>query len=190
MRLISLKSFTLFVAVAAALTLSACGNKTNSIHGGEAEGVYLNVGKLKYQVEISRQLNPGSIPEDKTFVQDVAKGSQTLAPDELWFAVFVRVENPTHQPVAPATYFTISDTQGDVFEPVHIGASNPFAYSASPIPPNGVAPNPDSVAAQLQSINGMELLFKLKRTTLDNRPLVLNIKSFSPADSATDVLDV
>lgn len=190
MRLISLKSFTLFVAVAAALTLSACGNKTNSIHSGEAEGVYLNVGKLKYQVEISRQLNPGSIAEDRTFVQDIAKGSQTLARDELWFAVFVRVENPTNRPVAPATYFSISDTQGDVFEPVHIGPANPFFFNPAPIAPNSVAPSPDSVAAQLQSINGMELLFKLKRTTLDNRPLVLNIKSFSPADAASNVLDV
>jgi hypothetical protein len=190
MRLISLKSFALFAAIAAALALSACGNKTSSIHGGETEGIYLNVGQLKYQVEISRQLNPGSIPEDRTFVQDIAPGSQTLGPDELWFAVFVRIENPTDKPVSPATYFTISDTQGNVYEPVRIGSQNPFFYNPAAIPPKGIAPDPDSVAAQLQSINGMELLFKLKRTTLDNRPLQLNIKSFTPDDSATDILDV
>jgi hypothetical protein len=187
---ISLKSFALFVAIAAALGLSACGNKTSTIHTGDTEGVYLNVGQLKYQVEISRQLNPQAIPEDKTFVQDIAPGQAALAPDELWFAVFVRVENPTHRPVAPTDHFTITDTEGNAFQPVRIGAGNPFFYNTAPIGPSSVAPNPDSVAGQLGSINGMELLFKLKRTTLDNRPLVLTIRSFFPDDKATDSLDV
>src|SRR6478672_6437989 len=47
MRPISLPSFATFLAIAAALTLSACGNKTTSIHGGETEGVYVDVGPLK-----------------------------------------------------------------------------------------------------------------------------------------------
>jgi hypothetical protein len=190
MRPISLKSLALFAAVALALALSACGHKQSAYKSGGTEGVYLTVGQLKYQVEISRQLNPGSIPEDKTFVQDIAQGSQGLQPGELWFAVFLRVENPTSRPLAPATYYTISDTEGNVYEPVRIGPGNPFFFNPAPIPGKGVAPDPDSVAAQLQSINGMELLFKLKRTTLDNRPLVLTIKSFTPADQATDSLDV
>jgi hypothetical protein len=190
MRLISLKSTALFAAIALALGVSACGNKSSSIHSGETEGVYLNVGQLKYQVEISRQLNPRSIPEDQTFVQDIAPGQETLAPDELWFAVFVRVENPTSHPVVPASYYTITDTEGESFQPVKIGPGNPFFYNTAPIGPKTVAPLPDSVAGQLGSINGMELLFKLKRTTLDNRPLILTIKSFVPDDKATDSLDV
>ncbi len=187
---ISLKSFALFVAIAATLGLSACGNKTSTIHTGATEGVYLNVGQLKYQVEISRQLNPQAIPEDRTFLQDVAPGQAALAPDELWFAVFVRVENPTHHPVAPTDHYTITDTEGNTFQPVKIGAGNPFFYNTAPIGPNSVAPNPDSVAAQLGSIGGMELLFKLKRATLSNRPLIMTIRSFFPDDKATDSLDV
>ncbi|MCW2968849.1 MAG: hypothetical protein JWM71_2621 [Solirubrobacteraceae bacterium] len=190
MRLISLKSFSLFAAIAVALSLSACGNKTSTIHSGDTEGVYLDVGKLKYQVEISRQLNPQAIPEDKTFTQDIAPADATLAPDELWFAVFVRVENPTGQPLVPTSFFTITDTEGDTFQPVKIGSDNPFFYNAAPIGPHTIAPNPDSVAGQLSAINGMELLFKLKRSTLDNRPLILTIKSFAPDDKATDSLDV
>src|SRR3954465_10666511 len=103
-------------AVVAALGLGACGNKTVSIHGGETEGIYLDVGPLKYQVEISRQLNP-SIPEDRTFLSDVAQGDRKLAPDELWFAGFVRVENETDQAQSPASNYTIRDTEGNVFPP-------------------------------------------------------------------------
>src|SRR5690242_9262585 len=86
--------------LAAAFAVGGCGNKSSSIHGGETEGIYLNVGQLKYQVEISRQLNP-AIPEDQTFLQDVSPADAKLDPDELWFAVFVRVENPTGQQQAP-----------------------------------------------------------------------------------------
>src|SRR3954452_25430636 len=96
-------------ALCAALALGACGNKTVSIHGGETEGIYLDVGQLKYQVEISRQLNP-SIPEDRTFLSDVAAGDSKLAPDELWFAVFVRVENDPDQAQSPPSNYTIRDT--------------------------------------------------------------------------------
>ena len=190
MRPISLKSLTMFALVATALTLAACGNKTSSIKSAETEGIYLNVGAMKYQVEISRQLNPQSIPEDKTFIQDVAPSDATLAPDELWFAVFVRVENPTSKPQTPASGFTIVDTEDNSYAPVKFGAGNPFVYTTTPVPAKGVLPNPDSVAAQVGSIGGMELLFKLKRATLDNRPLELRIQSYFPDDSATDTLDV
>jgi hypothetical protein len=190
MRLISFKSVAIFALIATALTLSACSNKLSKTHEAETEGIYLDVGPLKYQVEISRQINPRAIPEDKTFVQDVAPTDATLGKDELWFAVFVRVENGTDQPQVPTSFFKISDTEGNEYSPVKIGEGNPFYFDTSPIKAGGVAPNPDGVASQADSIGGMELLFKLKRTTLDNRPLVLTIKSLSPDAEATDVLDV
>src|SRR4051812_23876080 len=145
---------TPLVAVAAvglALALGACGNKSNSIHGGETEGIYLDVGPLKYQVEISRQLNP-SIPEDRTFLSDIAPGDKKLAPDELWFAVFVRVENESDQAQTPASQYTISDTQGHQYRPVSLGPLNPFRYTTDPIAAGRVAPHPDSVAGENTSI--------------------------------------
>src|SRR3954463_4245201 len=176
-------------AVGAALALGACGNKTASIHGGETEGIYLDVGPLKYQVEISRQLNP-SIPEDRTFLSDVAQGDRNLGDDELWFAVFVRIENETDQAQPPASAYTITDTEGREYRPVSLGRLNPFRYTNDPVPPHGVAPHPDSVAGEDTPIAGRELLFRLKRETLDNRPLKLTIQSASGTDKATDVLDV
>src|SRR3954449_4463405 len=176
-------------AVGAALALGACGNKTASIHGGETEGIYLDVGPLKYQVEISRQLNP-SIPEDRTFLSDVAQGDRKLAPDELWFAVFVRIENEADQAQSPASVYTITDNGGKGYRPGSLGRFNPFRYPTDPVPAASVSPHPDSVAGENTSIAGRELLFRLKRETLDNRPLTLTIESASGADKATDVLDV
>jgi hypothetical protein len=190
MRLISTKSFTLFGLIAATLTLAACGNKTSSIRSAETEGIFLNVGQLKYQVQISRQLNPQAIAEDQTFIQDIVPSEAKLAPGELWFAVFVRIENDTDKAQTPATSYTIIDTEGNTYSPVHFGKGNPFAYTTAPIPRKSEIPSPDSVSAQVGSIGGQELLFKLKRAALDNRPLELRIKSFFPDDEATGSLDV
>ena len=185
------KSFTLLAAAVAALTLSACGNKKESIHSAETEGIYVNVGDLKYQVQISRQLNPGAIPEDRTFMSGIEPAAAaTMAPDEIPFAVFVRIENETDKPQKPATSFTITDTDGNSYTPVKQGPVNPFAYTGDDVRANSFVPNPDSVPAQVGSIGGLELLFKIKRDSLNNRPLILHIKSFFPDDESEVTLDV
>ena len=187
----SMKTFTLFAAIAASLSIAACGNKESEIKTGDTEGIYLNVGDLKYQVEISRQLNPAAIPEDRTFTAGLAPADAQLGQDEIWFAVFVRVENETSKPQRPATAFSITDTDGNTYRPLKIDpASNAFAYTDDPVRSKSYIPNPDSVPAQVGSIGGLELLFKIKRDSLNNRPLELHIKSFFPDDSATDTLDV
>lgn len=190
MRPISLTSVALFVAIALALVLSACGNKPASIHHAETEGVYVDVGPLKYQVQVSRALNPGAIAEDRTIVEGVDPGQAQLGPDEVWFAVFFRIENETSDPQTPAPDFEITDQQGNTYRPVTVGATNPFHYDMTPIRPHGYAPGPDTVARQLGSIGGMLQLFKLKHDTLANRPLELKIKSTSPADESTVTIDV
>jgi len=190
MRPISLSSVALFAAIALALTLSACGNKTQSIHGGETEGVYVDVGPMKYQVQISRALNPGAIAEDRTMLEGIDPAEAKLGPDDVWFAVFVRVENETGQPQTPASVYEIEDQQGNVYEPVEVPDTNPFHYDLTPVRPHGYAPGPDTVARQLGSIGGMMQLFKLKHTTLANRPLELKIRSTSPEDESTVSLDV
>lgn len=191
MRPISVKSsLTFVVAVALAVGLSACGNKTETIHHAETEGIYVNVGDLKYQVQISRALNPGAIPEDRTFLEGVDPAEADLAPDEVWFAVFVRIENETGEAVAPASVFEIEDTEHETYEPVEIAESNPFHYDMTPIRPHGYAPGPDTIARQVGSVGGMLQLFKLKHETLDNRPLELVIRSVSPEDESTIDLDV
>ncbi len=49
---------TLLTVLAAGTALSACGNRVDEVHEAETEGIYVDVGDLQYQVQISRQLNP------------------------------------------------------------------------------------------------------------------------------------
>jgi hypothetical protein len=190
MRPISLTSFTTFVALALALTLSACGNKEERIHLAETEGIYVNVDDLKYQVQISRQLNPGAIPEDRTFISGIDPAEAELGPDEVWFAVFVRVENESDSEQVPTTAFELEDQQGNVYEPVRIDEVNPFHYDTSPIRAHGFAPGPDTIARQVGSVGGMLQLFKVSYETLDNRPVELKIRSISSDDEAIVDIDV
>jgi hypothetical protein len=180
---------TFLVLLVVPLVLGACGNKKSTTTVGDTEGTYLDVGPLKYQVQISRELNPKAV-EDVQFLKGIAPSERTLKPDEVWFAVFVRVENETKHFQRPATDYSIHDTEGNAYTPLTVSKSNPFAYNPVPVRPNNLIPLPDSVAAQT-SIGGEMLLFKFARTSLENRPLRLIIKSpAGPPPVGTVDLDV
>jgi hypothetical protein len=184
-----LRTFLAGVAALAALVvLSGCGNRTATLTSADTEGPYLDAGNLLYQVQISRQLNPRDV-EDRAYFAGVPK-PESLRQDETWFAIFVRVKNPTGTFAYPARRFEIADTQGNRYGPVAVGADNVFAYRPDSISPAGVLPPPGSAAAS-GPVGGSMLLFRLTLATLANRPLVLHI--FSPAGSpheATVELDV
>jgi hypothetical protein len=167
--------------------LSACGNKQSKTLKAETEGTYVDLGDMKYQVQISRQLNPADV-EDREYLKGV---TDQLAPGDLWFAVFVRVQNESDKTQKPATTYEITDTQDDQYNPVSIDTkSNDFAYDPVPVEGKGLLPHPNSIAAQ-NAINGQLLLFKIPRASLDNRPLELKIQNpDDPAQVATVNLDV
>ena len=168
----------LLVALSLAIVagLSACGNKQDKTLTAETEGTYVDLGDLKYQVQISRPLNPADI-EDREYLKGV---TDQLGPDDQWFAVFVRVQNESDKAQKPATQYEITDTEEDTYNPVSIDTkSNDFAYNPTPIEGKGILPHPSAIAGQ-NSINGQLLLFKIPRTSLDNRPLELKIHN--PAD--------
>ena len=90
----------LAVALSLALVaaLSACGNKQSRITHAETEGIYIDLGRLKYQVEISRTLNPAD-PEDSEYLKGV---TAQLGTADVWFAIFVRVQNESNKLQKPA----------------------------------------------------------------------------------------
>lgn len=169
---------TLLVAVLATGGLAACGkhpDESAPVVHAETEGLYLNVGKLKYQVQVSRALNPYDT-QDKQYLVGVPAAERKLAPDELWFAVFLRVQNETSVGQLPSEDIEITDTQDQVFDPLGLDPSNLFAYrSTAPVPAKDVLPLRDSAAYDTPS-QGVMLLFRLKYSTLDNRPLELKIE--------------
>jgi hypothetical protein len=183
----------MLTALLVAAGLAACGKHPDEharVVRAETEGLYLSVGKLKYQVQVSRQMNQYDT-QDKALLTGVPAAQRELKADETWFGVFLRVQNETGKPVLPADDIEIADTLDTVFTPIVLEPSNVFAYrSDAPIPPHQVLPLPDSPGFDTPA-QGALILFKLKNSTLDNRPLELKIESRQlPAQTGIIDLDV
>ncbi len=174
------------------IALSACGRSHTRVTSGDNTGAggvnssYLDVGKLQYQVQISRQLNP-SDPEDRSYLAGLPANG--LKPGYQWFGVFILVLNPTSTAQQPTQSFTLSDTQGHSFSPQALGAQNEYAYRAAPIAAKDQIPQADTTAANGPT-QAAVLVYKLPVTAYDNRPLTLKITDPSSNQTGTVQLDV
>jgi len=174
------------------LGLSACGRSHARVVNGDNTGAggvnssYLDVGKLQYQVQVSRQLNP-SDPEDRSYLAGLPANG--LKPGFQWFGVFVLVLNRTATSQQPTQSFTLSDTQGHSFQPEAPGAQNEYAYRALPIAGKDQIPQADTTAANGPT-QAAVLVYKLPVTAYDNRPLTLKITDPTTNETGTVQLDV
>ena len=178
------------LVLAAALVVGGCGNKEDKVTEAATEGIYLDVGDLKYQVQISRILNPSDV-EDRNYLTQLPQGTLPPKADEAWFGVWMRVQNTNDTKALPtASNFEIRDTQDNVFRP-YDQAGNVFAYlPVDKLGPQEVLPNPDAPAG-FGPIQGSLILFKLTNTSLANRPLEFRIISpTDPTNVGTVDLDV
>jgi hypothetical protein len=181
-----LVSLLLIAVVATALT--ACGTKKATTLHAATEGTYLDLGPMKYQVQISRLLNPAD-REDREYFTGLPAG-QKLASDEQWFAVFMRVQNESGKPQPAADQYAIKDTQGTVFRPITLGKDNLYAYRGGTVGPHQLIPLADTTASS-STIQGALLLFKIPVKNFENRPLELEIDNSSiPNTTASVDLDV
>jgi hypothetical protein len=175
-------------ALLCALFAAGCGNKQDVVTQGDTEGIYLDVDNLKYQIQISRYMNPDDV-EDRSYLLGLPSSTAAPGRDETYFGVFIRVQNETDETIAPANDFEIVDTQENVYRPVPLDTNiNPFAYKPDPIPAKGLIPEEDSVASE-GTIQGSLLLFKIKTSSLQNRPLEFRFKRGSGSTGVVD-LDV
>jgi hypothetical protein len=177
------------VVACLAVLLGACGGDTTNNRSASNEGVYVDLGHLKYQVQLSRELNPYD-PEDSSYLLGVTPADQKLTPQQAWFGVFMLALNKHDQVYQSARGFYITDTQGLTYKPTPVPGPNPFAYHSTVIAGQEQLPLKGS-AADLGPTNGLVLLFKVPLAAFDNRPLVLHI--VDPADArsqATVELDV
>jgi hypothetical protein len=183
-RSIRRSALAVLVTAVAALAATGCGSsETGQLkNNAETEGIYLDLGGMKYQIQLSRYLNPSDV-EDRSYLAGLPTGVKPTG-NEVWFGIWMRVQNETGKPLPVATEYEIHDTQGAVYRPVPIDAkSNPFAYQAGAVGPEGVRPLPDG-AAGTGPIQGSLLLFKIKVDSLQNRPLEMHITQNGQTDTA------
>jgi hypothetical protein len=178
----------LCLASVAALAAAGCGNKEEFVTVAETEGIYVTVDDLKYQIQISRILDPAS-REDEAYLRGVPE-TETLSEDEVWYGIFMRVENDTDEPHPMATDYVIHDTEDNTYEPVAIDPElNVFGYQPEELQPGTVSPLLNAPAAD-NTIRGGLLLFKIPASSLGNRPLELEIESPSGGENAIIDIDV
>ena len=159
----------------AGLFASGCGEVQHVRTVGETEGLYIDVNNLRYQVQVSRVLNPND-PDDRDYLAGLPE-SEMPEPGETFFGVFLRVQNTTESTTAQtAEEFEIVDTDGEHYEPIELPEENPFAYEPTVLEPGEIYPSPNS--AQFSgTTRGALLLFRLDNETLQNRPLEFEIHS-------------
>jgi len=189
------KLSSIVLGLLAVLALAACGDShtkvTTGTYAGEsgANAPYLQVGPLKYEVQLSRELNPAS-SEDAGYLQGLTPLERQLAPGQEWFGVFLQVYNDGSVPALAASAVTISDTQGNLYAPLIPDPSNPYAYRGGIVPGKGRLPAFDTTAG-FGPTQGALLLFKIQTVSLDNRPLEVRIVNpVRLTEAATAELDV
>ena len=164
-------------------------NKSDHVTVASTEGTFINVGPLDYQVQISRLLNPADV-EDQGYLKGLTATDAQLGPKEVWFAVFLRVENNGRHAAASATDIEIRDTQNARYDPVALQSSNVFAYRPAKIQAHAVFPAAETPASS-GPIGGSLVLFKVELSSLENRPLELHIHDPSaPTQEGVVDLDV
>jgi hypothetical protein len=177
-------------AICATALLCACGgaDTTNNLHAADESG-YVDIGHLKYQVELSRELNPYDT-EDSSYLLGLTPAQAMLTPAQAWFGVFVLAIDRHSQSYVSAHGFSITDTQGLSYRPTPVNGPNPFAYHATMVAGKDQLPARGS-AAYNGPTGGLVLLFKVPLSAFDNRPLELHIDDPTrPGTQATVVLDV
>jgi hypothetical protein len=184
------RPLALALLAAAALALTGCiGHKNTNVTEAQTEGLYMDVGPLLYQVQISRYLNPAD-PEDAEYLTGLPQGTSAQLPKgQVWFGVWMRVQNVGKQAQTATSQYEITDTQGNDYRPIPLNTNiNPFAYVASQVGPGEFIPGPET-AAYNGPIQGSLLLFKLNNASLQNRPLTLKIEG-GAGQEATVQLDL
>jgi hypothetical protein len=163
-------------ALSAALAVAGCGNdKEPGIDEPAREGLAIEMGGVHYNVFITRQLNPQIQPDEAYYAGPPAP------PGQLLYGVFLEACNVSKEPQDTAETFTVTDNQGEKFEPTPLPEDNQFAYHPKRLDPEECIPEAGSVA-QLGPTEGSMLLFQFSVEKAENRPMELEIENPSGGD--------
>jgi hypothetical protein len=164
------RRFPLPVLALVALALTALGapgcGEENELE--VSEGVPVELGELEYKVLFSRFLNPNDV-EDQAYLLD----QPPPAPDELYLGVFLEIENKGDDAQLLPAELTVTDTRDIVYEA--LPSSSVFALElGSEVPADAELPDLDAPAGA-GPIKGAMVLFRIKDSSTEDRPLELEI---------------
>lgn len=155
--------------VLALLGVAGCGD--NSPGKTASEGIPIQLGDLKFNVQETRFLNPAQ-PDDSQYL---AGQKEPLPASKAYLGVFLTVHNGGDSAVTlPSnSQMTVVDTTGAGYP--SIPSHTPFAAPlGAQLAPGGDIPAPDTAAANGPT-QGAIVLFLIDQAATENRPLKLEI---------------
>jgi hypothetical protein len=158
-----------FVLLLALMGFAGCGSTTGKT--AEAEGVPIELGDLKFNVQETRFLNPAQ-PDDSAYL---AGQKVPPPPSKAYLGVFLQIHNSGGDPATlPAnSEMSIVDTTGAAYE--SIPSHTPFAAPlGSVLGPHDDVPAPNTPAAGGPT-GGALVLWLVDQSITENRPLKLEI---------------
>ena len=158
----------LIAALALAVPVAGCGEEEGEGTPEAVEGEPLHVGELIYNVSITRFLNP-NITEDRAYLA----GAPEEPTGKSYLGVFLQIKNETDEAHTSADEYTIVDGSHQVYEPFDLETEFSLDVGAE-VPPGGVIPEPDSVAAAGPT-QGALILFLVDDDVSEERPLELEV---------------
>ena len=159
----------LLAVLALAVPVAGCGEDEEGDETPEAvEGEPLELGDLIYNVSITRFLNP-NIVEDEAYLA----GAPEEPLGKSYLGVFLQIKNETDEEISSATHYQIVDGSHRVYEPFDLETEYTLEVGAE-VPPDGVIPAPDTVAAAGPT-QGALILFLVDDDVSEERPLELEI---------------
>jgi hypothetical protein len=168
------------LAFAALLSLSVAGGCGEEEELEVKEGEPVELGELRYNVQLTRFLNRDD-REDREYLVGEPEAPQ----GKDYLAVFMSIENAGDEPTRIPEAFEVEDTRGNAFEPEE--SESPFALQlGAEIPGDSELPAPDTAAAS-GPIKGSMILFLVDEGVTENRPLELIIPSPEGDDGRVEI---
>ncbi len=155
--------------------LAGCGQVKHAAYQDAAtEGQYIASGGLKYQIQLSRELNP-ALPEDAAYLQDLGPGVVQPGKGKEWFGVWMLVQDDSSRARLMTSDFDIKDTLGTIYTPVPVKPQNILSYRPELLHPHDLYPYVQTAIAQSGPRRGAIILFQISTSAYQNRPLIFSL---------------
>jgi hypothetical protein len=175
----------------AALLLAAVAVLLATQHRASAQAPdfrVVQVGGVEYEAVQGRLLDLAH-PVDRTIAAGLPAAQRRRKAGETLFGTFIAVTNDSAAPLPTARRIELRDQFGQVYRPLPLPVSNPYAYSQRRLRPGTRIPALGSVADDDLAAAGRLLVFRIPRQAYENEALELVIHDpAAPATTATLII--
>jgi hypothetical protein len=128
--------------------------------GSSPENRVVAVGGLQYEAMLGRPIYPSQWV-DAPMVAGLPADDRRPGPGQMLFGAFIAVANDSARPLPAARRIELRDDAGNVYRPLPLATSNPYAYVPRPVPPKTRIPGVGTPADDDLAATGKLVLFRI-----------------------------